>query len=108
MLALLYLGVALLDAGEYEEAATGMLDAAAEARLTGLDRSFGGYLDALTAEGLRRLGRWPEAETVLRNSEGSEVFPLGEVRLALAGALLASARGEGDRARALLAEAEAG
>jgi DNA-binding CsgD family transcriptional regulator len=103
-----YLGVALLDAGRNQEAVNLMFDAAAEARLTGLDRSFGGYLDALTSEGLRRLGRWPEAETVLRNSDGSEVFPLGEVRLALAGALLASARGEGDRARALLAEAQAG
>jgi DNA-binding CsgD family transcriptional regulator len=106
--AVVYLGVALLDAGRNQEAVNLMFDAAAEARLTGLDRSFGGYLDALTAEGLRRLGRWPEAETVLRNSEGSEVFPLGEVRLALAGAVLASARGEGDRARALLAQAEAG
>ncbi len=106
--AVVYLGVALLDSGRNQEAVNLMFDAAAEARLTGLDRSFGGYLDALTAEGLRRLGRWPEAETVLRNSEGSEVFPLGEVRLALAGALLASGRGEGERARALLAEAEAG
>ena len=32
---------------------------------TGLDRSFGGYLDALAAEGLLRLGRWSEADTVL-------------------------------------------
>ena len=100
LLAVLYLGVALLDAGRYQEAVNEMLDAAAEARLTGLDRSFGGYLDALAAEGLLRLGRWSEAATVLRSTEGAEAFPLGEIRLALAGAMLASRRGEGDRARA--------
>ena len=108
MLAMLYLGVALLDAGAYQEAVNEMLDAAAEARLTGLDRSFGGYLDALAAEGLIRLGRWPEADTILDHSEGTEAFPLGEMRLALAGAMLASRRGDRDRAHALLAQAEAG
>ena len=101
--AVLYLGVALLDAGRYQDAVNEMLDAAAEARLTGLDRSFGGYLDALTAEGLLRLGRWSEAAQVLNTSEGSEAFPLGEIRLALVGAVLAAGRGDGDRARALLA-----
>ena len=108
MLAVLYLGVALLDAGAYQEAVNEMLDAAAEARLTGLDRSFGGYLDALAAEGLIRLGRWSEADTILDHSEGTEAFPLGEMRLALAGAVLASRRGDRDRAHALLAQAEAG
>ena len=106
MLAVLYLGVALLDAGRYQDAVNEMLDAAAEARLTGLDRSFGGYVDALAAEGLLRLGRWPDADRVLGASEGAVAFPLGELRLALAGAVLASGRGEGDRARALLAQAE--
>jgi DNA-binding NarL/FixJ family response regulator/tetratricopeptide (TPR) repeat protein len=108
MLAMLYLGVALLDHGAYQEAINEMLDAAAAARLTGLDRSFGGYLDALAAEGLIRLGRWTEADTILVRSEGSEAFPLGEMRLALAGALLASRRGDRDRAHVLLAQAEAG
>ena len=105
--AVLYHGVALLDAGRYQEAVNEMLDAAAEARLTGLDRSFGGYLDALTAEGLVRLGRWPEAATVLSASDGAAALPLGEIRLALAGALLASRRGEGEGARALLAQTKA-
>lgn len=106
-LAVLYLGVALIDAGRYHDAVNEMLDAAAEARLTGLDRSYGGYLDALAAEGLFRLGRWNEAETLLAASDGAEVFPLGEIRLALAGAMLASHRGEGAGARALLAQAGA-
>jgi DNA-binding CsgD family transcriptional regulator len=108
MLAMLYRGVALLDSGAYKEAINEMLDAAAEARLTGLDRSFGGYLDALAAEGLIRLGRWTEADTILDHSEGNEAFPLGEMRLALAGAMLASRRGDRDRAHVLLAQAEAG
>src|SRR5438874_1669223 len=75
-----------------------MLDASAEARLTGLDRSFGGYLDALGAEGLIRLGRWPEARTVLDSTIGAEAFPLGDVRLGLADALLSSRQGDRDRA----------
>jgi DNA-binding NarL/FixJ family response regulator len=108
MLAMLYFGVALLDDGAYQQAINEMLDAAAEARLTGLDRSFGGYLDALAAEGLIRLGRWTEADTILAHSEGTEAFPLGEMRLALAGAMLASRRGDRDRAHALLARAKAG
>jgi DNA-binding NarL/FixJ family response regulator len=108
MLAMLYLGVALLDCGAYQEAINEMLDAAAEARLTGLDRSFGGYLDALVAEGLIRLGRWTEADTILTRSEGSEAFPLGEMRLAIARAMLASRRGDRDGAHGLLAQAEAG
>ena len=66
LLAVLYLGVALLDAGRYQEAVNEMLDAAADARLTGLDRSFGGYVDALAAEGLLRLGRWSEADASAR------------------------------------------
>jgi len=105
-LAVLYLGVALLDAGAYQETVNAMLDAGAEARLTGLDRSFGGYLDALAVEGLVRLGRWTEADTILDRSEGTEAFPLGELRLALARSLLASRRGDHDRAHAQLAEAE--
>lgn len=107
LLALLYLGVALLDAGEYQVAVNQMLDAAIDARLTGLDRSFGGYIDSLAAEGLLRLGQWSGAERVLDASEGAEAFPLGEIRLALAGALLAARRGDGDRARDLLAQAAA-
>ena len=108
MLAMLYLGVALLDAGAYQEAINETLDAAAEARLTGLDRCFGGYLDALAAEGLIRLGRWAEAGTTLDHSEDTEAFPLGEIRLALAGALLASRHGDGIGAHTLLAQAESG
>ena len=106
LLALLYLGVALLDAGRYQDAVNEMLDAAADARLTGLDRSFGGYVDALASEGLLRLGRWGDADRVLNASEGAEAFPLGEARLAMVGAMLASRRGERDRAMELLEQAK--
>ena len=105
-LAVLYLGVSLLDAGRYQDAVNEMLDAAADAHLTGLDRSFGGYLDALAAEGLIRLGRWSEAETVLGRSEGAETLPVGMIRLARSGAMLAARRGDRNRAVTLLAEAE--
>ncbi len=64
-IAVLYLAVSLLDAGRYQDAVDEMLAAAADAHLTGLDKSFGGYVDALTAEGLMRLGRWSEAADVL-------------------------------------------
>ena len=70
-IAVLYLAVALLDAGRYQDAVDEMLAAAADAHLTGLDKSFGGYVDALTAEGLMRLGRWSEAADVLESSEGA-------------------------------------
>ena len=106
-LAVLYLGVSLLDAGRYNDAVNEMLDAAADAHLTGLDRSFGGYLDALAAEGLIRLGRWSEADTVLGRSEGAPTLPVGMIRLARSGAMLAARRGDEAGALRLLAEAEA-
>ena len=106
-LALLYLGVSLLDAGHYQAAVDEMLAAATDARRTGLDKSFGGYLDALAAEGLLRLGRWSEAEAVLARSGGAENLPVGMIRLARSGALLAARRGDRDRAMTLLAQAEA-
>ena len=102
-LAMLYLGVSLLDAGRCQDAVNEMLDAAADAHLTGLDKSFGGYLDALAAEGLLRLGRWTDAESVLGRSEGAETLPVGMIRLARSGAMLAARRGDqgpsGDAAR---------
>ena len=106
-IAVLYLAVSLLDAGRYQDAVDEMLAAAADAHLTGLDKSFGGYVDALTAEGLIRLGRWSEAGTVLDSSEGAPTLPVGAIRLARSGAMLAARRGDRERALSLLAEAEA-
>jgi DNA-binding NarL/FixJ family response regulator/tetratricopeptide (TPR) repeat protein len=105
-LAMLYVGVTLIDAGRYQDAVNEMLDAAADAHLTGLDRSFGGYLDALAAEALLRLGRWSEAETVLARSDGAQTLPVGRIRLARSGAMLAARRGDRERAALLLTNAE--
>jgi len=104
-LATIYLGIALLDAGNTEEGVNTTLDAVAEAQLAGLDWSVSGYLEALAAEGLIRLGRWPEAETVLARHNAVAAFPLSILRAAGAGAKLAARRGESDRARILLSTA---
>ena len=63
-------------------------------------------LDALAAEGLLRLGRWSEAETVLERSDGAQTLPVGRIRLARSGAMLAARRGDRERAALLLADAE--
>jgi len=105
-LAVLYLCNTLLDAGRYQEAVTVSLDGVADGQLAGLDRSFGGYMDALAAEGLLRLGRWPEADVVLARRTEETTFPAGAIRLARVAAMLAARRGERDRARSLLGEAD--
>ena len=107
-LAVLYLGVALLDAGRYQEAVNEMLDAAAEARLTGLDRSFGGYLDALAAGGAHPTRPVVRGRHDSRShSEGTEAFPSGSSASRSPAPCSPPRRGDGDRAHALLAEAEA-
>jgi DNA-binding CsgD family transcriptional regulator/tetratricopeptide (TPR) repeat protein len=106
-LAVIYLCIALHDAGRYQTAVNTSLDAVAEGHLTGLDSGFGSYFDAIAAEGLTRLGRWSEAETVLARRAVGELLPVGLFRLARAGAMLAARRGETDRAISLLADAHA-
>ena len=106
-LASTYLGEALLDAGRTQEAVNTTLDAVADAQLAGLDRIFGGYLDGIAAEGLTRLGRWSEADTVIDRHTPADPFPLGVLRVACAGARLAARRGERARARTFLATAHA-
>lgn len=103
----LYLAQALLDAGKYQQAVNLALDTVADAQLTGLDRSFGAYLDALAAEGLTRLGRWSEADTVVARHPGVDQLLVANIRLGRAGAMLAARRGDTDRARTFLAMAEA-
>ena len=107
-LATLYYCVALLDAGRNEECVTVAFDAVAQARLSGLDTSYGGYSDALAAEGLIRQGRGNEAAALLaRHAEHAGNLPVGVLRVARAEALLAARRDDPDRARALLAIASA-
>ena len=107
-LATLYYCVTLLDAGRSEDCITVALDAVAQGRLSGLDTSYGGYTDALAAEGLIRQGRWAEAtELLARHAHHEENLPVGILRVTRAEALLAARRGDPDRARALLAIASA-
>ena len=104
-LATYYLGQALLDAGRYHEAVTVTLDGVADFQLAGLDIGFGGYLDALAAEALIRLGKWADAEVVLARRDGVEAFNAAHLRLCRTRALGAGRRGHIDAARGFLAEA---
>ena len=106
-LAVVYLCVALIDAGDNQAAVTTALDAVAEGQLTGLDQGFGGYFDALASEALTRLGRWPESAAVLARHPIANTLPVGLLRVARAGSMLAARRGEAGRALSQLAEAEA-
>ncbi len=103
----LYLANTLLDATRFLDAVNVALDAVVDAQFAGVDANFGGYLDALAAEGLVRLGRWDDADTVLSRHVGADPLPVGAVRLCRSRAMLAARRGDGDRSRALLADAGA-
>ena len=92
-------GVVLLSAGRTQEAINIALDAVAEGHRAGLDRSLGASTDAVAAEGLIRLGRWNEAEAILERHSTDDAVPLGALRVARAGAMVAARRGERDRAR---------
>ena len=104
-LAAIYLVLAKLAGGRYDAAAATALDASADAQRSGTHRTFGGYLDALAAEALIRLGRWTEAGRVLDRHTTGDTVPVGEIRLAVAGAKLAARTGDTERARRLLADA---
>ena len=106
-LAMVYLCVALGDAGDHQAALNTTLDAVAEGQLTGLDRGFGCYLESLAAEALIRLGRWSEVAGVLARQPVADTLPVGLLRLARAKALLAARRGESDEALDQLAAAHA-
>jgi len=103
-LATIYLCVALLDAGRSQEAVNVALDQVAVGQLTGLDQSFGGYLDAVAAEGLMRLGRWTEADAALARHMAYDTLPVGVLRVARTAALLAARRGDAEGAATLLAD----
>ncbi len=106
-LATLYLSVALIDSGRHRAAIDTALDAVAEGQLTGLDRGFGGYFDALAAEALIGIGQWAEAATVLARHPIANTLPVGLLRVARSEAMLAARRGETDRALTQLIEASA-
>ena len=102
-----YLGIVLIQAGEYREAVGVAADGGGDARLAGLDRSFGAYFDSEVVEGLMRAGRWEEADGVIgrRLAAGIDAFHPGRARMLVTTAILASRRGDAERALTLLAEA---
>jgi DNA-binding CsgD family transcriptional regulator len=104
-LATLYLCVALLDAGEYQQALNTTLDSVAEGQLTGLDRGFGCYFDSLAADALVRLGRWTEVGGVLARHPVPGTLPVGRLQLARVKAVFAARRGDTAEALAELAVA---
>ncbi len=106
MAAFLYSGI-LLSAGDTKEAINIALDAVAEGHRAGMDRSLGALTDTVAAEGLIRLGRWNEAEALLARHSDYDTIPLGALRVAKAGAIVAARRGDRDRARQLIADASA-
>ena len=103
----LYLCVVLLDAGENDVAINTALDAVAEGHVTGVDASFGAYIDALAADGLTRVGRWNDAEHLLARHTDETALPIGRLRVARTRALLAARRGDTDLADAARREMHA-
>ncbi len=104
-LAHLYLASVLLDAGDCHGAVDVAVTSVAEIDLAGIDRSTAGYLDAVAAEALTRLGRWAEAAEVLARHPDPDNLPVGEIRLGRSRALLAARSGDRDGAEAALREA---
>lgn len=104
-LAHLYLASVLLDAGDCRGAVDVAVTSVAEIDLAGIDRSTAGYIDAVAAEALTRLGQWAEADAVLARHPEPDNLPVGEIRLGRSRAMLAARRGDRDRAEAALREA---
>ncbi len=106
-LARIYLASVLLDVGACADAVACARAGVDEVDRAGIDRSTAGYLDAVAAEGLLRLGRGEEAEALLARHPEPDDLPVGEIRLGRARALLAARRGDRAGAEAALGEAAA-
>lgn len=102
LLAVVYLVMAVMDAGRYQDAVNIALDGTAEAQRAGLAASHAAYLAGAAAESLVRLGRWQQADAVLRSAAGLELIPIASSRILTARVLLAARRGDADSARELI------
>jgi DNA-binding NarL/FixJ family response regulator len=102
LLAGVFLTMALMAAGRYDEALPPALDGVAEAHRAGLEASYAAYLAGATAESLVRVGRWQQADAVLRDIAGIAPIPIALTRLSAAQALLAARRGDAARAGELV------
>lgn len=104
-LAMMYLCLALVDLGSYEEVVSIAAETRAYVQRVGLDHSFGGYVDALAADGLTRLGRWTDVDELLARHVDRDPLPAGALRLGCVRAVLAARRGHADEAGQWLAGA---
>ena len=104
-LAMMYLCLALGDLGSYEEVVSIAAETRAYVQRVGLDHSFGGYVDALAADGLIRLGRWTDVDELLARHVDRDPLPAGALRLGCVRAVLAARRGHADEAGQWLAGA---
>jgi DNA-binding CsgD family transcriptional regulator/tetratricopeptide (TPR) repeat protein len=102
LLAVVYLVMALMDAGRYQDAVNIALDGTAEAQRAGLAASHAAYLTGAAAESLVRLGRWQHADGLLRSAAGLELIPIASSRILTARTLLTARRGEAGIAQELI------
>ena len=105
-LASIYLSIALVDAGRYEEAAVAALEGVADDKVTGLGPTFQSYPVGIAAEALIRLGRFESAGRVLGEHHDANNLPVGTLRLARSAALLAARRGSRAAAISFVASVE--
>ena len=82
-LASLYLCTVLLDAARNREAINAAVDAVAEGHLSGLDHSYGGYLDALGSQGTHGPGSLVRMLRVTRIDVGLAMLVAGAVNLSM-------------------------
>ena len=103
----LYLSAVLVDAGRFQDAIDIATDSIMIGEDAGIDRSTAGYITAVAAEALTRLGRLDAAETLLATHTVVGNLPVGAIRLARSRALLTARLGDSAAADAHLADAEA-
>jgi DNA-binding NarL/FixJ family response regulator len=101
------LAAALELAGRLEDACETAMAGIAVAVSQGVARTFGSVLEAAAARALYQLGRWAEADEVVRDALQAGAVGSGRVSLLATAALLATRRGRDDEAEAALHEAEA-
>jgi DNA-binding NarL/FixJ family response regulator len=102
LLAVVYLVMALMGAGRYQDAVNIALDGTAEAQRAGLAASHAAYLTGAAAESLVRLGRWRQADSLLHSATGLDLIPIASNRILAARTLLTARRGEAGIAQELI------
>src|SRR5262249_43160750 len=102
LLAVVYLVMALMDAGRYQDAVNIALDGTAEAQRAGLARSHAAHLTSPAAGSLVRRGRWQQADILLQSAIGLDLIPIASNRILAARILLTARRGQAGIAQGLI------